>query len=95
MTGAYTLTGAGCKKGFNKGVLPVTYIWSHIKEGDGVKHHDLEQISQLLVRERSSAQPQNQAQSSEFEVGRGSSPGHVLHPFLLALHTNLAADVAK
>jgi hypothetical protein len=28
-------------------------------------------------------------------VGRGSSPGHVLHPFLLALHTNLAADVAK
>ena len=33
--------------------------------------------------------------SSEFNVGRGSSPGHVLHPFLLALHTNLAADVAK
>ena len=28
-------------------------------------------------------------------MGRGSSPGHVLHPFLLALHTNLAADVAK
>jgi len=28
-------------------------------------------------------------------VGRGSSPGHVLHPFLLALYTNLAADVAK
>jgi hypothetical protein len=28
-------------------------------------------------------------------VGRGSSPGHVLHRFLLALHTNLAADVAK
>ena len=23
------------------------------------------------------------------------SPGHILHPFLLALHTNLAADVAK
>jgi len=33
--------------------------------------------------------------SSEFDVGRGSSPGHVLHRFLLALHTNLAADVAK
>ena len=33
--------------------------------------------------------------SSEFDVGRGSSPSHVLHPFLLALHTNLAADVAK
>ena len=28
-------------------------------------------------------------------MGRGSSPGYVLHPFLLALHTNLAADVAK
>jgi len=28
-------------------------------------------------------------------VGRGSSPSHVLHPFLLALHTNLAADLAK
>ena len=33
--------------------------------------------------------------SFKIEVGRGSSPGHVLHPFLLALHTNLAADVAK
>ena len=33
--------------------------------------------------------------SFQVEVGRGSSPGHVLHPFLLALHTNLAADVAK
>ena len=28
-------------------------------------------------------------------MGRGLSPSHVLHPFLLALHTNLAADVAK
>ena len=28
------------------------------------------------------------------QVGRGSSPGHVLHLFLLALHTNLAADVS-
>ena len=28
-------------------------------------------------------------------MGRGSSPGHVLHRFLLALHTNLAADEAK
>jgi len=33
--------------------------------------------------------------SSEFDVGRGSSPGRVLHPFLLALHTNLAADVTQ
>jgi hypothetical protein len=33
--------------------------------------------------------------SFEFDVGRGSSPGHVLHRFLLALYTNLAADVAK
>jgi len=33
--------------------------------------------------------------SSKFDVGRGSSPGHVLHPFLLALHTKLAADEAK
>ena len=28
-------------------------------------------------------------------MGRGSSPGHVLHPFLLALYTNLATDEAK
>ena len=28
-------------------------------------------------------------------MGRGSNPGHVLHRFLLALYTNLAADVAK
>ena len=28
-------------------------------------------------------------------MGRGLSPGHVLHCFLLALHTNLAADEAK
>jgi len=33
--------------------------------------------------------------SSQFKVGCGSSPGHALHPFLLALHTNLAADEAK
>jgi hypothetical protein len=31
----------------------------------------------------------------QFDVGRGSSPGHVLHCFLLALYTNLAADEAK
>jgi hypothetical protein len=35
LTGAYRLTGAGCKKDFNKGVLLVAHIWSHIKEGDG------------------------------------------------------------
>lgn len=51
--GAYTLTSAGYKKDFNKGVLPVAYIWSYIKEGTEVKHHDPEQISRLLVRERS------------------------------------------
>ena len=28
-------------------------------------------------------------------MGYGLSPGHALRPFLLALHTNLAADVAK
>ena len=28
-------------------------------------------------------------------MGRGASPGHVLHPFLLALYTNLAEDEAK
>ena len=33
--------------------------------------------------------------SSEFDVGRGLSSGQVLHLFLLALYTNLAADVAK
>ena len=41
-------TGAGYKKDFkNKGVLPATYIWSHIKEGNGVKHQDLEVVSQF------------------------------------------------
>jgi hypothetical protein len=34
LAGAYRLTSAGCKKVFNKGVLPVAHIWSHIKEGD-------------------------------------------------------------
>jgi len=33
--------------------------------------------------------------SSQFNVARGSSPSHILHCFLLALHTNLAADEAK
>ena len=33
--------------------------------------------------------------SSEFDVGRGSSPGHVLHRILLALRANLAADIAE
>jgi len=55
-----------------------------------LQHHDLEVISRLLVRERSLEQLQ-----IEFDVGRGSSPGHILHPFLLALYTNLAADEAK
>lgn len=48
-----------------------------------------------MVWERSSEKLQNRAQSSELEVDRGSSPDHVPHPFMLALHTNLAADVAK
>lgn len=47
MTGAYTLTGAGCKGDFNKGVLLVTRIWGRIGGGDGVKHQDLEMMSQL------------------------------------------------
>ena len=59
LMGAYTLTSAGYKKDFNKGVLPVAHIWSHIEEGSGVKHHNPEQISRLLVRERSSEQLQN------------------------------------
>jgi len=50
LTGAYALTSAGCKKDFNKGVLPVTYIWSHIEEGNGVKHQDLEVMSQFGER---------------------------------------------
>jgi len=33
--------------------------------------------------------------ASNSGIGRDSSPGHVLHLFLLALHTNLAAGVAK
>jgi len=92
LVSVYTLTGASCKKDFNKGVLLVAYMWSHNKKGNRVKHQDLEAISRLLVREesRTASNP-----GSEFNVGRGSSPGHVLHPFLLALHTNLAADVAK
>ena len=65
----------------------------------------------ILIRERSLAIPRSGTDittfgkgeefrtasnpSSKFDVGRGSSPGHVLHPFLLALHTNLATDVAK
>jgi len=51
--GAYTLTSAGYKKDFNKGVLPVAHIRGHIEEGNKVKHHDLEQILRLLVREKS------------------------------------------
>ena len=63
-----------------------------MEEGNRVKHQDLEAISRLLEREVFRIALNL---SSEFDVGRGSSPGHVLHPFLLALHTNLAADVAK
>ena len=33
--------------------------------------------------------------SSKFEVASGPSQGHILHLFLLALHTNLAAGLAK
>ena len=33
--------------------------------------------------------------SFKFEVGRGLSRSHILHPFLLALYINLATDVAK
>jgi len=51
--GAYTLTSASCKKDFNKGMLLVAYMRGHIKEGNKVKHHDLEQILRLLVREKS------------------------------------------
>jgi hypothetical protein len=51
---ARTSTGsAGYKKDFNKGILPVAHIWSHIKKGNRVKHQDLEAVSRLLVRERS------------------------------------------
>ena len=82
------LTGADRKKDFNKGMLPVSYIWSYIKKGNRAKHQDLEAISRLLVRDEF---------KSEFRIrcGLWLSPGHVLHPFLLALHTDLAADVAK
>jgi hypothetical protein len=73
-------------------VLPVAHIWSRIKEGDGVKHQDPEVISQFGKGEKSRIASKL---SSQLDVGRGSSPGHVLHHFLLALHANLAADVAK
>ena len=65
----------------------------------------------ILIRERSLATPRSGTDittfgegekfriasklSSKFDVGCGSGPSHVLRPFLLALHTNLAADVAK
>jgi hypothetical protein len=65
----------------------------------------------VLIRERSLATPRSRTDittfgkgekfripsksSSAFDMGLGSSTGHVLHLFLLALHTNLAADVAK
>ena len=54
--GVYTLTGAGCKKDFNKGMLPVVHMRGYIEESNKVKHHDLEQILRLLVREKSSKQ---------------------------------------
>jgi len=56
----------------------------------------------ILIRERSLATPRSRTDittfgegekfriasksSSEFDVGRGSSPGHVLHPFLLRMY---------
>ena len=51
LAGIYMFTSASCKKDFNKGVLPVAYIWSHIKRSNRIKHHNLKQISQLLVRD--------------------------------------------
>jgi hypothetical protein len=45
------LTSASYKKDFNKGVLLVTYMRSHIKEGSKVKYQDLEVLLRLLVRE--------------------------------------------
>jgi len=64
----------------------------------------------ILMRERSFDTPQSGANitafskggksriasdlSSKFEVA-GPSQGHILHLFLLALHTNLAAGLAK
>jgi hypothetical protein len=50
---ARTSTGSAGYKDFNKGILSVAHIWSHIKKGNRVKHQDLEAVSRLLVRERS------------------------------------------
>jgi len=36
--GAYTLTSASYKKDFNRGILLVAHIRSHIKEGNKAKH---------------------------------------------------------
>jgi len=41
------LTSAGYKKDFNKGILLITHIWSHIKEDNGVKHQDPEVMLQF------------------------------------------------
>jgi len=68
--GVYTLTSASCKKNFNKGVLLVAHIWSHIEEGSEVKHHDPEQISRLLVRERSLVELQIRASRSKWAVAQ-------------------------
>ena len=90
LAGAYRLTGAGCKKDFNKGVLPVAHIWSHIKEGDGVKHQDLEVISQFGEGEKFRIASKL---SSELRIRYG--PWLKPWPRTTPLHTNLAADVAK
>jgi len=53
------------------------------------KHQNLEVMLQFGEEFRIASKS-----SSELRIrgGPNSDPGHVLHPFLLAVHTNLAAD---
>jgi hypothetical protein len=79
--GVYTLISASYKRDFNKGVLLVAYIRTHIKEGNEVKHQDLEVISRLLVRERSLEQLQIQALNSMWAVAQALATYYTLQTY--------------
>ena len=62
--GAYALTGTGCKKDFNKGVLLVAHIWSYTEENDGAKIRRSRIDITTFGGERSSEQLQIRALNS-------------------------------
>ena len=89
MTGILIFSYTSCKKDSNKGILLTAYIWSHINERKKLlnitiwqRYHDF------------SGQGEMRAISNS-KWARSSGPLWPLHSFLLALHTNLAADAAK